>query len=256
MMDDPLPLLLVGDAGRDEFRDATAWLLRRGATQARDIAQALTLLDGGLTPAAIVVAQASPGRFSSADIERLRRAAPLARVVTLLGTWLEGETRSGKPWPAALRVYWHGWPRRHASLRRARLALFDRHMSAGHRHQRRTHPGRLPTVARITRPTSHARHLRPIARYRRGASGNRPPNELAGQHPPVDIALVDASHGSESAVEPLRRCKQALGDVPILAITGFPRIDQVRSLQSAGASAVLSKPFLVNDLLWHLNRLC
>jgi CheY-like chemotaxis protein len=45
------------------------------------------------------------------------------------------------------------------------------------------------------------------------------------------------------------------GPVPILALFGFPRIDQKRRALAAGAAAVLSKPVHLDDLFWHLDRL-
>ena len=57
-------------------------------------------------PGAIVFAQSRPGEFSAADIERLHRAAPLARLAALTGVWCEGEGRSGHPIAGAARVSW------------------------------------------------------------------------------------------------------------------------------------------------------
>ena len=54
----------------------------------------------GSSPDVIVVAQAFPGQFSHQAIDRLRRLAPLARMVGLMGSWCEGEMRTGSPWPA------------------------------------------------------------------------------------------------------------------------------------------------------------
>ena len=110
----PLSILLLGDADRTEFRDARPCLERWGTVHAlTDVAAAAALLaEGELVPDVIVVAQAFPGQFSHPTIERLRRLAPLAPVVGLLGSWCEGEMRSGRPWPAAVRTYWHQWPAR------------------------------------------------------------------------------------------------------------------------------------------------
>ena len=65
------------------------------------------LREGRLAPHGIVLAQSYPGQFLAEGIERLRAAAPLARLITLLGSWCEGEPRSGRPLPGAVRVYWH-----------------------------------------------------------------------------------------------------------------------------------------------------
>ena len=62
-----------------------------------------------------MLAQARPGRFSEHDVARLKQCAPLARVLGLLGSWCEGETRTGTAWPAAGRCYWYQWPARFES---------------------------------------------------------------------------------------------------------------------------------------------
>ena len=95
----PISVLLVGDAERAEFAAIFQWLREHGETTvAPDFAAAMQELearDGD--PELIVLAQSWPGQFSPKQIERLRRLAPLARVDELLGSWCEGETRTGRP---------------------------------------------------------------------------------------------------------------------------------------------------------------
>jgi DNA-binding NarL/FixJ family response regulator len=106
-----ISILLVGDGDRSEFREAWSALqaLGRvtGIVEAESAAAALA--EGQVVADLIVVAQAFPGQFSHQAIDRLRRAAPLARVLGLLGSWCEGEMRTGKPWPGVIRSYWHQW---------------------------------------------------------------------------------------------------------------------------------------------------
>ena len=54
-----------------------------------------------------MLAQACPDQFSAAAIDRLRSLAPLARLIVILGSWCEGEPRSGRPLPGVIRMYWH-----------------------------------------------------------------------------------------------------------------------------------------------------
>ena len=61
------------------------------------------------SPDLMILLVAHPGEFSAAAVEEWRHRAPLARVVALLGAWCEGEARSGHPWPAIPRIYWHQW---------------------------------------------------------------------------------------------------------------------------------------------------
>jgi len=60
-------------------------------------------------PAAILLVQSRPGQISERDVQRLHAAAPLARLVSLVGPWCEGEMRSGHPLPGIVRVPWRAW---------------------------------------------------------------------------------------------------------------------------------------------------
>ncbi|MBU4273030.1 MAG: response regulator [Planctomycetes bacterium] len=109
-----IQILVVGDIHRTEFRESASCLKRSGVVEiAADVETAEAALAQRRTaPEVIVVAQSFPGQFPHGAIDRLRRAAPLARILGLMGSWCEGEMRSGRPWPATARLYWHQWPAR------------------------------------------------------------------------------------------------------------------------------------------------
>ncbi len=109
-----IQILVIGDIHRTEFRESASCLKRSGVVEiAADVETArAALTQGRIAPEVIVVAQSFPGQFSHEAIDRLRRAAPLARILGLMGSWCEGEMRSGRPWPATARLYWHQWPAR------------------------------------------------------------------------------------------------------------------------------------------------
>src|SRR3954468_22040654 len=89
------PLIqLLGDIDHPDFRDAIE-LLRNDS---RLIASAET------RPELIVVAQSRPDMIWSDELNHLHRAAPLAGVVALAGSWCEGEMRTARPWPGAQRL--------------------------------------------------------------------------------------------------------------------------------------------------------
>ena len=76
--------------------------------------------DARIRPELIIVAQNRPGVVGSHRVERLRRSAPLAGVISLLGSWCEGQARTGRPMHGTLRLYWHEfapWWRRQLALR-------------------------------------------------------------------------------------------------------------------------------------------
>jgi hypothetical protein len=56
--------------------------------------------------------------------------------------------------------------------------------------------------------------------------------------------------GEPSFVEEVRRDSSA----PIVGVVGFPRPDDERRAKEAGVTAVISKPYLVRDLLWQIRE--
>lgn len=48
---------------------------------------------------------------------------------------------------------------------------------------------------------------------------------------------------------------RSAGSAPIIALLNFPRIEEVVRAHAAGVSAVVSKPFLIDELFWQLNQL-
>jgi len=111
---DELRVLMVGDSRAREFRGSLE-LLRASAevTSAKDLAEAVSLTTGGeIAPDLIVSAQGFPRQFRAWLVERLRASIPTAHFVALLGSWCEGEERTGEPLPGVQRIYWHrfaGW---------------------------------------------------------------------------------------------------------------------------------------------------
>lgn len=88
---------LVGDVEHPDFAEAAA------------LVRATAIVGPGL-PELIVLAQSRPGVIRLREIERLRRSAPLSGEVSLLGSWCEGETRTGKPAAGVRRLYWYEFP--------------------------------------------------------------------------------------------------------------------------------------------------
>jgi len=108
-------VLLIGDWQLPEFASVHESLVGRRVLRLRNMPAAMGLLAGGEPePDLVILLQSWPGEFDPAEFQALRRLAPLARVLNVLGSWCEGETRSGAPLPGTTRIYWHQWPARHA----------------------------------------------------------------------------------------------------------------------------------------------
>jgi hypothetical protein len=268
-----ISVLLLGSADRPEFVEARKALegLAR-VIPAADVDAACALLDAGegdtfpgdneeVAVDAIVVAQAYPGQFSGDALERLTRLAPLARVVGLLGSWCEGEVRSGRPLPGAVRVYWHQWPSRcHQELSRMAhglvsswglpptatdeerlLALADQPV-----------PQRTGLIA-IYSPSFDMRDWLSQACRRVGYA------TVAGDGWRVTgggwrAAIFDAFDCRDEELDELRRVIDALRPAPVIVLMSFPRVEDRDRVLAAGAAAMLSKPLALEDLYWQIEN--
>jgi hypothetical protein len=295
-----LSILFVGDAERAEFCEAGACLERQGTLHRFSDADsaAVAMTEDRVLPDVIVVAQAFPGEFSHRAIDRLRRLAPLARVVGLMGSWCEGEMRSGSPWPATMRTYWHQWPARCGrQFRRlamgqscswalpltateeerlladaaemgdtvrvgATVALRSPSVSGLVQQNRSSsecpHPNPLPRgegtgrfgglVVIHSRSSVMADWLSAACRGRGFVALSQ--RELAfARVEGAAAGVFDAGDLSDDESGTLRRFVAALRPAPVVALLSFPRIEDHRRALSAGATAALSKPLMVDDLL-------
>ena len=102
---------LIGDAEHPDFRGAVELLSATAVVQRFvDAVQACGQAVPELIPDLIVWAASRPGLIPDSDVEQLRRRVPLAGIVSLLGSWCEGETRTGRPVKGVLRTYWYDFP--------------------------------------------------------------------------------------------------------------------------------------------------
>jgi hypothetical protein len=246
---------LVGDVDHLDFRDAIELL--RADTQ---------VLAGHavwpVSPELIVVAQSRPDVTSSAQFNSFHRGAPLAGIVTLLGSWCEGETRTGRPWPAAQRCYWYefpAWWRRQLALRAsgccpdwARQTNFLPRVGVA-RHPRTTN-GLI--VLHTTRSEnadalSDVLNLAGLATVWQRTASNRP--HVRGPVAGIwDGAQLNG--GEETTLSSF--CDQlARGGAPVLALLDFPRRDRVDRALQIGATAVIGKPWINSDLVATLDTM-
>lgn len=260
----PLSILVIGDADRAEFYGARSCLDRWGTAHGLcTVAEAAAVLVAGeVVPDVIVVAQAFPGQFSHQAIDHLRRLAPLARIVGLMGSWCEGEMRTGSPWPGAARTYWHQWAARSGrELRR----LAQRQSCSWALPPTATEEERLlasaaeswprceGAVVIHTRSREMADWLSAACRSRGlAAVWQRPPTIARAEG--ATAAIFDGDDLREDEYRELRQLTASVHPAPVIALLAFPRVEDRRRAASAGAAAVLSKPLAVEDLFWELDK--
>ncbi len=239
---------LLGDVCHPDFRDAIGMLLAEG-----EIADTAVK-----SPELIVIAQSRPGAIHANRIEALRRAAPLAGIVALVGSWCEGETRTGHPWPGVERLYWYefpAWWRRQLALRAAGRCP----------DWARPEHSRLRTLARdpiVGAPRHGLVILRALHRdaasaladvlHRAGfatawQSKNGSSNTIRG----AAVGIWDGGQLNDCEAEDLSRfCGQlARGAAPVIATLDFPRRDSADWAQELGAAVVLGKPWINAELV-------
>jgi CheY-like chemotaxis protein len=211
-------------------------------------------------PELIVLVQSRPGEFSPEAIDSLRRAAPLARIDRLLGSWCEGEQRSDRTPSGCTASYWHQWHSREG-----------RQSTATRAHRRAAWSMPITTSAdeRLLAATDEA-VVRGSGLIVICAAGRETAEALAdacrlggyticvvhdaGRFSVTGARAVlwDTSVDCAADGRRVRSLRQAAGGAPLLALLGFPRADDVRQAYGAGVAAVISKPFLLRDLLWQL----
>jgi DNA-binding NarL/FixJ family response regulator len=259
-----LSILVVGSTERSEFRDALDALSGRGSVVAvaDPVAAAALLASGEPAVDLIVIAQSHPGEFSAEAVDRLRGLAPLARIVALLGSWCEGETRTGRPWPGVIRVYWHQWPARAGQeLERLRSGVRSSWAlpSTASEEERllafadEPWPKREGLIAIVSRGFESQDWLAAACR-RIGCQTVwlcPPALSVPGQ---VAAILFDATDAKGEELRQLQSLADSNPPTPILVLMDFPRAEDRDRVLAAGARAVLSKPLLVEDLLWHLDQ--
>ena len=257
-------VLLIGDHQYPDFREAVWWLEQHTQlTQTPTISSGLQCLSPGDHPQAIVIAQSRPGRFSIPLVQALHSAAPLSRLVGLLGSWCEGEMRTGRPWPGVIRVMWHQWkPRLIPQLQTGSGA------SAGNWSLPRT--ASVAEQMAVTADVVWPRHQGLIAIHARTFRDYHAIRDACGQvgYSTVWCSPAQSPHASGFAAAifdgiaadgptlgSIGDVVQQLRPAPVVALLDYVRRQDFDRAMAAGVAAVLAKPLLTHDLLWHLDDL-
>ncbi|MHB1037337.1 MAG: hypothetical protein ACYC35_22650 [Pirellulales bacterium] len=273
-----LSILMVGAADSPEFAEAAAPLDQFGrVTAVPNVEVACArLAAGAFFPEVVVLVESRPGEISHEAVDRLRRLAPLARFVGLMGSWCEGETRSGAPWPAVERVYWHQWAPRIARelerLTEGRCPTWGLPVTATEEERllstvQEEPPRRQGLVVIETRWFEMAECLSAACRDRGYHALWRRPEVQ-----PAETQTVEVEKGTDSPAEKvaaviwegaccddlaaadLRRLAAEFPGVPLAALFDFPRaFDRDRAL-AAGATCVVSKPVVLEEVFRGLER--
>ena len=255
-------VLFIGDSVHDECREPVAWLREYcDLTISADLDAAVALLASESDPPdVIVLAAARPGLFSQQDVVSLLRRAPLTRFIGLMGGWCEGELRTGQPWRGVTRVYWHEFvPRLAEELTGAntcgRLVMprtfTESELSGIASALPEARPRGLVVIRAASLETYQAiaEACHAIGHSTVWASP-RQPAFVTG----AAVAVWDVAASIEFDRAELSRFAKQMQGAPVIALIGFPRASDRQLAFDCGASCVVSKPYLLQELWTELTR--
>jgi hypothetical protein len=209
-------------------------------------------------------------------VEQLRRLAPLTRLVVVAGSWCEGEFRTGRPLTGVIRLYWYEfatWWR--AALRRLEggesppwsVPLTDaRAGQAIHLQPSRTNNphGRGAPARWLAIDATDYAAFETLSGGLTGLGWNcvwQPRHRLN-----LDNALANGGEapvagiwdGGQLSAAEWKSLAAFCGrlqhyNAPVVALLDFPRVEHIERTKSAGAVALMAKPYqlslLHNELL-------
>lgn len=242
----PLKVLAVGDLEHPEFARPLDRLERDGQFTTASLEEINSAARFDL----LLACQATPGSIPHAPLAEASRRHPLAGLVVLLGSWCEGEARTGRPLPEFRRLFWYQFPLWWQSTREAwkRGEPTDWQLPPGFVPPTRQSAVRgLVTIAANDHATATTlidgcHHLGWQALWcPRGSS-------WPVTSPPAAGIWVGGM--LDPPEEPsLREFRAWLPPgVPLLVLLDFPRLDRVQVATRLGATAVLGKPWRLDQL--------
>ncbi len=257
-----LRILVTGDYRQCEFSDRLQSLVteyRDHDFQFTDLDQAVAAeLEPDIPYDVVLVAQSRRNQFSQSQIDELCRLNPLAARVIIVGSWCEGETRSGVPLNGMHRIFIRDWDAEYASLLQAIIETGTSRLS---RPATETIADRLmddDSAIEQTGPLNVAVHA--CSRELFGAvqefcSARGWTAKRVESADKCDVAIVECYYSIDEAIQVVTD-HPLLKNKPFVAICGFPRDHDRETLATLKQpSQVLGKPFDNNLLDSAIKRL-
>lgn len=269
-------VLLIGDLHAPRVTQLRLFLERRTTVWAFDYPQqAIAAANDEQAIDLILLAPSVRHAWQEDGLRALMAEWPLALAVMLVDSPLEGETRSGRPWPGLLRIYWTQFE--------PQWELAERWQDETRRASRRDEdrpllrwrpPTELPEERVVTGPWPDR------TEYVQGSIGhvwihasrreNREtltdvcqvdgwqvicvPPDPSWSRGQVAVVLYDAMGHVDGRRRELEYIAQLAHGVPIVMLLDFPRYDEILAAEALGVVRVLGKPYRVEELGESLRR--
>lgn len=212
----------------------------------------------------VVIAQSRRDQYSSELIEQIRRQFGHTPIVTVLGSWCEGELRSGEPWPGVYRVYWHQWLGRFETfveqLKENGITNWHAPPTSSVADQilmprAKASESRIQCVgiSSWTQPNFEQlqdaiKHMGWQSRWVERSTWDASTNQL------FNPICVEADAYNPSVDKRLDWLRSEFPAAAYVMVLNFPRAHDVQELSERGIFQVVSKPFELNDLKTALIR--
>lgn len=246
----------IGNARRPEFR-ALVETLGETALRVPILDEALIRLRSGQeSPEQIVLLASVPGDFSERSIQRLRQAAPLAKLTLVEGPWCEGVTRSRPPVPGLVALPW--WQAARVGLDEtvsaatlAETASPEERCLAGLRMPWPKLSGHA-AIATIN-PTSQSWLASLCESLGLSVSLDLIDSRPSSRRPTVGLCELHSL--DDRGRERLRRFAAAVRPAPVLLLLDFPRPEDLAVARGFGVSSVLGQPVELPVLVETVRRM-
>lgn len=255
MVKDNIRILVTGEYWHSDFRGLTS---SPTATITLCPFEQLISFDGRESVDLVVIAQGRRGVLADDSIEFIQSTFATTPKVALLGSWCEGEVRSGTPWPGIPRVYWHQWEGRfqqflhcledneiHPWQSPATSSLADEAIAGPHFGDDEFHG--IVAVSAWTK-TQYSMIEDALSAFGARSCWVERATWDGEAKDLVKAVIIDDDSLTGDLETRIRWIFSTFGQVPLVLVLGFPRKDEVDSLKAMGVGAVVSKPFKLGDL--------
>lgn len=256
-------VLFIGNEHEAEFAETAEWLRKRTCVSFVREMDRIRTRSAELDY--MLLAQSRPGQISGHDVARLHALWPLTPQIALLGSWCEGETRTGKPWPGIPRIYWHQWRPRlerylfdspgNAPWRQPRSASETELSLVSCRSKTQVSPRSVILSCSANSRDSLTEALQLVGTEVIPVSGLARADAAGKDHPRTGRILVfDTPQLGPKSVETLRTLISRWQPEGCVISTDFLRVNELLEWRKAGATIVLARPWLIDDLAWCLEH--
>ncbi len=212
----------------------------------------------------IVFAQTRRDQIEGEAVDQLRRKLSGVPIVNLLGSWCEGETRSGDPLTGVLRVYWHQWTGRYANfLSQLHVdGVTDWNLPLTANIADRIESGVLSVRRNGCEPGGHVVGISAVNRgdfdmlrdavvalgwtalwlERVIETGGTPDSRMP------DVNMVAGQSLSVDLKERIDSLETKFPQTPKILVLNFPRTHEEEEARDMGVCAIVSKPYELQDL--------